>query len=372
MSQLRTVLALQVLNSFVSGILMVAVPLMMEKRNIDVVMMGLVFAAMPLIMQISRMFFATFSDFWGRKLFFVSNGLLGVVSGAIYYLARTPLEFLLGKVTEGTKEGTLWAVNRAFVMENSERKLRALVNLRTVVYIAYAVGSLVVGFLAVWFSFEGTMLLCAAVGAIVFFLALSLAVERKERFSVEKALHFLDFRKKDRIFKVFLILFLVMGLSFGAIGGFVIPLFLDLKGFSAEAIGLILGVQILLAGLFSYVFSKSVKLRRLILLSGVLFSITFFLLGFSDPTLAVGFMLGYGVIEGVAAIGQEGILSRIADRESYGTDIGLLWMGFHVGESLSLALAGFLVSVWGFVAPFLLAASTYIVFSVGAYLTLKE
>lgn len=100
----------------------IVLPLMMAERNIDVVTMGLVFASLPMIFQLGRMFFATVSDFWGRKFFFVLHGFLGVVSGLIYYLARTPLEFLFGKVMEGSKDGSVWAVNRAFLLEKSERK----------------------------------------------------------------------------------------------------------------------------------------------------------------------------------------------------------------------------------------------------------
>jgi MFS family permease len=67
LDQVRTVFFIQVLNSFVSGILAVALPLMMKERNIDIVIMGLVFASLPLIMQFGRMLFATVSDFLGSK-----------------------------------------------------------------------------------------------------------------------------------------------------------------------------------------------------------------------------------------------------------------------------------------------------------------
>lgn len=372
MNQVKVAFSIQFLNSFVGGVLGVAIPLMMDARKVDVVFIGFVFAAMPLIMQFGRMFFATVSDFLGRKLFFVSNGFLGVVSGLIYYLAHTPLEFLFGKVMEGTKEGTLWAVNRPFLLEKEGGHWRLLVYLRTAVYVAYAIGSLLAGFLVVWLLFEGTMLLCALVGVFVVLFSLLLAGGRKEPFSIEKALHFLDFRRKTRVFKIFLFLFFMMGLAFGFVGGFVIPLFLDKNGFGAEVIGLIIGLQILLAGLFSYLFSKSTRMRQLILWSGILFSVVFLLLGFSSFIFAAVLVVVYGIAEGVAAIGQEGILSKICDKESYGTDIGLLMMGLHIGEAASLALSGILIAVWGFAAPFLLAASTFAVFYVGSYSILPE
>lgn len=370
-NQVRTVLLIQFFNSFVSGVLGIALPLMMKERNIDIVIIGFVFASMPLIMQFGRMFFATVSDFLGRKLFFLSSGFLGVVSGLIYYLAHTPLEFLFGKVMEGTKDGALWAVNRAFLLETNGGHWRILVYLRTALYVAFAVGSLLAGFLIVWFLFEGTMLLCAFFGIFVVLFSLLLTGGVKQRFNVQKALQFLDFRKKNRIFKIFLVLFFMMGVSFGFRAGFVIPLFLDRNGFNPEIIGLIYGTMILMAGLFSYLFSRSSKIRQLILLSGVLYSVTFFLLGFSSFILAGALVITYGFVEGMASVGQEGILSRICAKESYGTDIGLLMTGLHIGESLSLALSGLLISTWGFAIPFLLSASVYTIFYVGSYLILQ-
>jgi MFS family permease len=372
LNQIKAVLFIQFLNSFVSGILAVALPLMMKERNVDIVVIGFVFASMPLIMQLGRMFFATVSDFLGRRIFFIFNGFLGVVSGLIYYFASTPLEFLFGKAMEGSKEGSLWAVNRPFLLETNGKHWRILVHLRTVVYVASAVGSLSAGFFVLWFLYEGTMLFCALIGVFVVSLSLLLVDVKKERFNVEKALHFLDFRKKERIFKIFLVLFFVMGLSFGFYSGFVIPLFLDKNGFTAETVGLIVGVRVLLAGLFSYFFAGSVKMRQFILLSGILHSLTFLLLSFSFSVFAGILVVAYGVVEGILSIGQEGILSKICAKESYGTDIGLLMMGLHVGEASSLALSGLLISLWGFMAPFLLSALTYAFFYVSSYMILEE
>ncbi len=149
-------------------------------------------------------------------------------------------------------------------------------------------------------------------------------------------------------------------------------MFLDNYGFAAETIGLILGMYGLLAGVFSYLFSKSNNMKRLILVSGVLYLVMFLLLGFSGPVVAGALLIAYGFVEGMAVIGQEGILSKITDKSSYGTDIGLLMTGLHIGETLSLALSGLLISMWGFVAPFLLTASAYAIFSVTSYLILSE
>jgi MFS family permease len=344
----------------------------MKTRKVDVVVVGLVFATMPLIMQFGRMVFATISDFFGRKIFFAFNGVLGVISSMIYYFARTPMEFLFGKVAEGTKEGAIWAVNRAFLLEREGGNWKTLVHLRTTVYISFALGSLLAGFLVIWLFFDGTMLLCSIFGIFTFLLAMLISGETKKQFSMEKALQFLDFRRKTRIFKIFLFSFSMIGLSYGFIEGYVIPYFLGERGFNAEIIGLIIGVRILFSGFSSYLFSKTTKFRQIILLQGVLFSFMLSLLGFLNSAAAGAFIVALGFIEGISSIGQEGILSKICSKESYGTDIGLLMFGLHTGETLSLALSGFLIAAWGFAAPFLLAASTYSAFYVTSYIVLKE
>lgn len=364
---MKTVLLLQSFHSFASGILGVVIPLVMKERRIDIVLIGFVFASMPLIMQFGRMFFATLSDFFGRKPFFMANGFLGAVSSLIYYFAHTPMEFLFGKVAEGTKEGAIWAVNRAYLLENSQGNWRLLVNLRTVVYVAFAIGSLLAGFLAALILHEGTMILCAILGLSGFILSLTLIDERKGEFTVGQALRFLDFRKKGRKFKIFLFLFFIMGLAFGFRSGYVIPYFLSVVGFSAEDVGLIFGAMILMAGLSSYLFSRCQDVKKLILISGIAYSALLIPLGFSPAILAAALVVAVGFAEGMNSVGQEGILSKICDKESYGTDIGLLMMGLHVGESVSLALSGILIANWGFAASFVPAATVYAVFYLGAF-----
>ncbi len=372
MNQVKTVLSIQLLNSFVGGILGVVLPLMMETRGIDIVTIGFVFASMPMIFQVGRMFSAVVSDFWGRKLFFVLNGILGFITNSIYYLAYTPLEFLFGKVMEGTKDASLWAVNRAFMLEHSKKKWRVLVTLRTVAYVSSAIGSLITGFLVVWLFYEGTLMLCAATVALVVPLSLLLTDrQKKKKLNMKKALHVLDFRKKDKIFRIFFVLFFIMGLSFGFVSGFVYPLFLSRNGFDAETIGVLLGLQILLAGLVSHLFAGRSEISKLVLISGVLYTCMLILLGFSGSIFAGMLVVSYGFVEGLLGISQEGIVSMITNKESYGTDIGLLWMGHHFGRTLSLAMSGFLISISGFSAPFLISALVFAFFYVSSYLILR-
>ena len=373
LNQTKLTVLIQFLNSFISGVLIIALPLLMEERKIGIVTIGLIFACLPIIFQLTRMLFAIVSDFLGRKLFFVLNGFLSMLSGSVYYLAYTPLQFLLGKVTEGTKSASLWAVNRAFLLEESGRKRKTLVHLRTTAYGSMAVGSLLAGVLIVWLSSPNTLLLCVLVGATVVPTSL-LLTERKEKrsFSKKRALHYLDLRKKEKMFTIFLLLFFVMGLSFGFKGGYIFTLFLEKSEFVPEAIGVFLGVQTLIAGLSLYFFTKRIKLEKLILLSGFLYSLFLLLVGFSSHLLAAFLVIVFGLADGLVGGGSEGILVKITGEKSYGTDIGLLMMGLHAGTTISLAMSGFLIALWGFTAPFLSSALIFPIFYICAYFLLKQ
>lgn len=344
----------------------------MKDRNIDVITIGLIYASLPMIFQLTRMIFATVSDFLGRKVFFILNGLFRILSGFIYYFAFTPFQFLLGKVTEGINTASLWAVNRAFLLEESARKRETLFQLRTSVYVSMAVGSLSAGFLIVWISYTNTLLLCVLVGSFIIPTSLLLVNRRKEGFSMEQALHYLDLRNKEKVFKIFLFLFFIMGLSFGFKDGYVFTWFLSKNGFDAEPIGVFLGIQTLLAGLASHMFTKKIKTEKLILLSGFLYSFVLLLLGFSSYMTAAFFVVMYGIVEGLLSGGQEGILVKFSKKESYGTDIGLLMMGLHGGRTISLAMSGFFIDLWGFMVPFLLSASIFVIFYMSTYFLLKE
>jgi MFS family permease len=134
--------------------------------------------SLPIIFQLSRMFFAFLSDFLGRKLFFVLKGFLSMISSLLYYLACTPLDFLAGKITEGVGDASLWAVNRAFILEKIKIQ-KVLVYLRTIDYVSVAIGCLLAGFLIKLVSYRNTLMFCFLVSTVVCVASLFL-IKKKE------------------------------------------------------------------------------------------------------------------------------------------------------------------------------------------------
>ena len=349
----------------------------MEDRGIDIISIGLIYAALPIIFQIIRMGFSILSDFVGRKMFFLSAGILNAFSNAIYYFASRPLGFLFGKVVEGAKEASVWSVNRPFIMENSKDKNRDLIRMKSVDSISTALGSIIAGFIIVWLFYPNTMLVALLIGLLTIPFALSIKDKKIKRFDVIKASRFLDQRRKSKSFKMALILLFLLGLSYGLIAGYVFPLFLKDAGFNVETIGILFGAQVLIAGVFTY-FSTGRRIRfwKFLLFSGMFYFITLLLLGISSiliPVILIIFFLLFGIASGIVDAGTEGIFARVTDSKSYSTDIGMLFMGFHAARTISLILSGFLIEyLGGFIAPISLSAFIFIGYFVLASKTFRK
>lgn len=373
--QIKNVFLIQSVNAFIVGILTVVLPLLMEDRGINIVSIGLIYASLPIIFQLTRMGFAILSDFIGRKIFFLLTGIMNVFYTAIYYFASGPLGFLFGKVVEGTKEASIWSVNRPFILEHAKNKRKGLIQMRAIDSVSTALGSLIAGFLIAWLFYPNTIILTLLIGLLIIPFALAMKDKRVKRFDVIKAYKLLDYKRKGKFFKIALVILCLMGLSYGLIAGYVFPLFLKSNGFNVEWIGLLLGFQTLLAGVFTYFCIGKIKLWKLIFYSGIAYSIVLFLLGVSSvliSSILVILFLLFGIVSGAVDAGVEGIFSRVADSESYSIDIGLLFMGFHSARTVSLMLSGFLIASFGFIAPISLSAFIFIGYFILAYRTFRK
>lgn len=350
---------------------MIVLPLLMLSRGVDVVFLGLIYASLPIIFQLTRLLFATLSDVRGRKLFFVSNGILNVLTLFIYYLAFSPFQFLFGKMTEGARDASLWAVNRPSLLDKVEDKRKALSRLISFNRISEAAGRLASGFLMIWLIYENLIFFCVPIAILILPISLSLKETKKEKAKVKRVLHFLDLREKGRGFQKFLISFFFLGLSQGLIRGYVFPLFLKESGVEPTIIGVLLAFQILLSGLILYLFART-NLKKILIYGGFFYSFILFLLAFSGYTLGAIFIVLFGFAIGIGDLLSEGIFSTITKKGSYGSDIGLLETGFHAANTISQGISGIIIAVLGFSPLFCLSSIIFIGFLSATYHNLKS
>ena len=364
----------QTLNSIISGMLTILIPLLMIERNIDVVTIGFVFAAMPFVFQTIRLLFGAISDIIGRKIFFVLNSLLNIIVLIIYSIAATPLIFLSGKITEGVKDASIWSVNRASLLDFREDKRGILAKFIGMTHIASAIGNIAAGFLILWLSYTNTIILAIFLAILSVPAALSLKIKKTGRFrklKIKQILDKIDIRKKDNRFKKFTLLSLINGLTMGFVTGYIFPVFLNENGFGVEIIGLILGLNVLLIGVSSIV-TRKVEIKKLILYGGILYSLSLLFLGFSGGLLAAAMILVVGVTRGFNHGISAAIMSEMSHMKSYAGDVGILTIGLHMGRAITFAVSGIIITYFGFFGAFATAAIIYSLYFSLVYFEFKK
>ncbi len=364
MSQSKNAIFLQGIDSFVSGILTVALPLLMLERGIDILSIGLIYAVLPIIFQVTRFLFAILSDFIGRKIFFLLNGISRIFYTAIYYFSFSPLEFLFGKIVEGASSASIWSVNRAFIIEQAKEKWKTLAKLRVFDYISEALGTFVAGFLIIFLFYSNTLIFCIIISFISIPLSLKIVEKKARKFEINKIFEMLNLEKKSIFFKKALLAFFILGLSLGLTAYYIFPLFLKENGYGTELIGMILGIQTFIAGISINYFLNKLSFKKIIVYSTILYFSFLILLCFLRNFFAGLILIFFGIPLGILTLGTEAIFSKVTTNNfAYGTDIGLLMTTFHAGRTISLALSGFLISFYGFSLLFLLSAFIFLFYT---------
>ena len=364
---IKNAFLIQGVNAFIAGVIYILLPLLMLQRGISIESMGLIFAVLPLVSQTNRLLFGIVSDYIGRKKFFWFNGVMNLIFLGTYYLAKTPVGFLVGKVGEGIKNASLWSVNRAYFLDHTKESEKVLIKMRGVNSSFRAIGILSAGFLVTKLFYDKTLLLLIAVSFLIFPNVKMLVDKKKYKISVLSILRALDFRNKSKQFKNFVAIFFLIGLSWGFSNSYIFPLFLKEIGISVESIGLLLGIRILLVGIFAYLFHSIWSNKNKILIGGLLTSLLLLILPFSNKTTIPFLIALLGTVGGIGVAGREAIFTEVADHNSLGADIGILMIGTHVGMAISEAISGFVITSFGFSVVFFAAAIFYALFSLAAF-----
>jgi len=365
---IKSAFLIQAINALIMGVVFIVLPLLMMERGISIESMGLIFAALPLVTQSTRLLFGIVSDYMGRKRFYWLNAFMNMSFLAIYYLAITPLGFLFGKICEGIRSASLWSVNRAYFIDHSkEKEEEMLVKMRGVNSVFEALGTIIAGFLVAMILYEKVLLFLIILSLLIFPNVKMLKDKFRGKIKPMIIFKALDFRHKGKKFKNFILIFFLIGLSWGLISGYILPLFLKTRGVTIGNIGVLLGVWTFLNGIFAYIFHSIWSGKKKILVGGILSSISISVLSFCDPVLLPLLIFCLGVANGIANAGYETIFVSVADYNSLGRDIGILMIGTHLGMSITQALSGFVITSLGFSILFIMSAVLYLLFSVTAF-----
>lgn len=370
------------MDAFIESALTVLIPLMLNSRHVKVGSIGLILSVSPIVILFSRIVFASLSDMWGLKSFFVLTAVSRMMAALIYVFAVSPPGYVLAEGLRGVGTSALWAVNRTATFRQAMARKKdpaletsRLIGLRLV---AFAAGTLIVGFLLNSFSFKTALigLVILGVANIIMSWFLPFKDETKDyKVDLVKLFSQLDFRKKS---KLLIYTSLVMSLSMltsTVLLSLALPLYLDKRVFSYAQIGIALSLYRLSDGatIFALLKNKARKVNSLNVLAGIVAFAALIALPFGNywtiPILItiIGLCMGFGDV-----IWEELVFVATGDSKVMSSDMGVLHVPSYVVAVASLAIGGFLIQAFGYFAIFAIAGVSYLGFCILAYGILKK
>ncbi|MBN2121990.1 MFS transporter [Candidatus Micrarchaeota archaeon] len=351
---MRRIGAMNFINEFSYASLVLALPLYLISRGMEVEEIGLVLSLLPFAFILVRVSSALIADVFGVKAFFIANGLFNAVTAGIYAFAATPLQFGMGKLSQGAASAFFWTVDRTAIMARAHKR-SYLMLMSGVREFGAGLGIICAGALIAFFSFESLFGLLAVLGVVSAAVALSIVnrgatLKKPEWKSV--------FRINGREFDFWQVsaATVFVGASFKLLFVFLLPLLMSAwfgMGYLEVAVMLAAFYLCMGAGGFLSVRIGEGKLSLLVQLAAIPFIIFLPFDGgfFSIALMATG--LGFGVCFGI----NEALFGYLSKKEEgMSSKFAVLLAPVNFTEFLVLALSGFALNALGIEALFLLSA----------------
>ncbi len=372
---MKRILAITFLNFFISGGLMLAIPLLLLERNVDLVEIGLVISILPIVFLVARLLIALVADLRGWNRFYLLLNWPGsLLATFIYSIASSTPMFLIGKIVEAVKESSYWAVNRTAIFSLSpKREEKEATRNTAVLFLSTAIGSAAAGLGISYFGFSLTLGVFIVAAGLIGFPAALLWKTRKQDFRLNPAgiSGLVDLRSYGRRFWFVSIALLFFSLAYYPLLNLLLPVFMAQQlGYSYIAIGIAYMLFNVIAS--AIIFSTlrfSLGIKRVILQSGIaLFASV--LLAYSNFYF-LGLFLALAVAEGLGMGFFESIIAKATkSKPSVSVDIGLLHVPMRFAEFTSLLYAGFVAQTVGYAPVFVSCGIFFTVFSgLALYLT---
>lgn len=366
------------LTSFVSGGLGIAIPLVLLERNVSLAEIGVIMSILPLVFLFVRILFAALADQVGWSPLFLTNWLTLTLATVIYLVARSPIDFAIGKIMEGISVSAYWAVSRtATYLLSPSREAGEATRVIGVVTLGMAIGGAITGLImsmiGAWSSF--IILIIASMMLLYPTVLLWSEGRRKAKLDLLAALKALDFRGKDRDFWCVSGIMAVNSLARYPLTSLVLPVFMSRElGYSYMMIGGIFMAYSIITALTVFITMKTpLNLARAIVQS-IIYLVACILLPSTSEALLPVFIVLLAVAGGLGTRFYESIIAMVSKdrRETLSIDIGILHIPMRITEFTSLILYSILTEKYGYQTPFILSAISYIAFSILSCIQLKN
>jgi predicted MFS family arabinose efflux permease len=370
---MRRVTAITFLNHFVSGALTLLIPLLLLARNVNLADIGVVLSALPLVFLVARLLLAAVADQVGwSHIFLLVNWPATLISTAIYYVASSLPTFFAGRVVEGFRESSYWAVNRtAIFCLSPKREGQQATRINAVIWMATATGSAAAGAGIAFVGFSSTIIVLMLASAAIGVPAAMLWREwrKTSKPKSESFLTMFNLRGKGKTFWLVSLTIMFNSLATYPLVTLLLPVFMDQQlGYSYLTIGLLFMLYNLIASVTTLLTLRApLNTKRAIIQSVIALAASAFLavsgLFFPAVLCALAFVRGLGI-----AFFEHIVAKAAKCSKNISVDIGLLHVPMRLAEFSSVLAAGFVAQTVGFAPVF---AATGVFFAVFSFMSLR-
>jgi len=371
------VLAISFITHFISSGLGIAVPLALLNRGVSLVEIGAVLSIMPAIFLVVRVIFASIADQVGWSPLFLINTMSMTTSTMIYSIAKSPLEFAIGKVFEGISMSAYWAVSRTATYELSPgREASEATRVIAMVSIGGAIGGAVTGLVMNMINVDAAFPVLMVVSTIQVYPVILLWKSglKSGRLNMMKALKALDLRGRSIRFWYISMIMAINSLSRYPLFSMILPVYMaKTLGYDYMGIGFMTTIYSFISSLTIYLTLK----KPLNIVRAVTQSIIY-LLACVGITLSANLLPILIIImafaDGLGAKFYESIIVKATRNrhETISVDIGILHIPMRLFESTALIIFGLIVEILGYNAVFIISGLAYISFSILSYIETRR
>lgn len=365
------------LNYLLAGALTLLIPLLLLERNMNLAEIGMILSVLPLVFLVARLVFAAIADYVGwLHIFLLANWPTAVGSIMIYYFATSAPIFLAGKIAEGLRESSYWAVIRTAIYQVAPQKAgKEATKNNAVLWIATAVGSAMVGLSIGYLGFSLSLAVLALIASLVGIPVLML---RKSSIKVDaqkngRAFAALIPKGRTKLFWLGSIALMFNSLSAYPLVSLLLPAYMNLSlGYNYLTIGLLFMLYNAVAGIAAF-FSlrRTLNLQRALALTVFSVAASMFLtLGnaaFTTALLVLAFVRGYSI-----GYFEYTIIKVTRNSNNISVDIGLIHLPQRIAEFASLMFAGYLAQSVGYAPVFVALGSCFGLYALIAFYVIKK
>jgi MFS family permease len=321
----------------------------------------------------ARLVFAAIADYIGwSHVFLLINWPTTLASTVIYSFAFSLPVFFIGKIVEGLRESSYWAVIRTAIFHLSPKRAgnEATKN-NAVIWLATAFGGATAGIGITYLGFSSALSVLAFASLAIGIPAIMLwkSSTKTPMPKTQRLFAPLNPKGRSRMFWMVSIAIMFNSLAVYPLVALLLPVFMNQQlGYDYITIGLLFMVYNAISAAATFLsLKRPLSLQRAIILTVVSVVASFLLTGsgffFATCLFSLAFVRGYGI-----GFFEHTVVKVAQDSKNVSIDIGLLHIPMRIAEFASVLASGFLAQTFGFTPVFL---TTGIFFGIYVFLSLN-